>query len=116
MARRWISYSVDHGQRRRRNRQWRWPWKMGRGPRYGRPHVVRIQPTRQRSLGSGKRRSVGLWLLLLLFLFILLFLGILAWLLLGGPKWSGSAELSNAGNQIGMAADPVPGGAFAKAE
>ena len=111
MARHWISYSVDQDPRRRRRVwQWRWPWNWGRGPRYGRPHVVRIQPARQRvRYNDGDRRSIWPWLLLLLLL--LLFLGLLALLLLDDPEESGSAEQTNGGNQPGAAADLVPGGA-----
>ena len=109
MARHWISYSVDEDPRRRR-RGWRWPWNWGRGPRYGRPHVVRIQPTRQRARynDDGERRSIWPWLLLLLLL--LLFLGLVGLLLLDDPEESGSAEQTNGGNQPGGAADLVPGG------
>ena len=110
MARHWISYSVDRDpRRRRRGWRWRWPWDWGRGPRYGRPHVVRIQPTRQRVRSNdGQRRRIWPWVLLLLLL--LLFLGLLAWLLLDDPERSGSAERTNVGTQPGVAADPVPVG------
>ena len=115
MARHWISYSVDRDPRRRRGWQWRWPWNWGRGPRYGRPHVVRIQPTRQRvHSNDGERRRIWPWLLLLLL--ILLLLGLLAWLLLDEPQRSGSAERdngadrTNGADQPGAAADLVPGG------
>jgi len=110
MARHWISYSVDRDPRRRRQGwQWRWPWNWGRGPRYGRPHVVHIQPTRQRVRSNdGERRRIWPWLLLLLLL--LLLLGLLAWLLLDEPQRSGSAGRTNGGSQPGAAADLVPGG------
>ena len=111
MARHWISYSIDRDPRRRR----RWPWNWGRGPRYGRPHVVRIQPTRQRvHSNDGERRRIWPWLLLLLL--ILLLLGLLAWLLLDEPQRSSSAERdngadrTNGADQPGAAADLVPGG------
>lgn len=106
MARHWISYSVDQDPRRRRRRS-RWQW--GRGPRYGRPHVVRIQPTRQRARrDDGGRRRIWPWLLLLLLL--LLFLGLLAFLLFDDPERSGSAEQTNGGNQPDGAANLVSGG------
>ena len=117
MARHWISYSVDRDPRRRRRRgwQWRWPWNWGRGPRYGRPHVVRIQPTRQRVRSNdGQRRRIWPWLLLLLLL--LLLLGLLAWLILDEPQRSGSvehdngADRTNGADQPGAAADLAPGG------
>lgn len=111
MARRWISYSIDQDPRRRRRRiwQWRWSWNRGRGPRYGRPHVVQIQPARQRVLfNDGERRRIWPWLLLLLL--IPLFLGILALLLLDGPERSGRAERTNTGSPPGAVADQVPGG------
>ena len=110
MARHWISYSVDRDpRRRRRGWQWRWPWNWGRGPGYGRPHVVRIQPTRQRvRFNDGVRRRIWPWLLLLLLL--LLFLGLLAWFLLDDPGQSGSADQTNGGSQPGAAADTTPGG------
>lgn len=117
MARHWISYSVDRDPRRRRRRgwQWRWPWNWGRDPRYGRPHVVRIQPSRQRVRSNdGERRRIWPWLLLLLLL--LLLLGLLAWLLLEEPQRSGSAphnngaDRTNGADQPGAAADLVPGG------
>ena len=77
MARHWISYSVDQDpRRRRRGWQWRWPWRWGRGQRYGRPHVVRTPPARQRVRDDGERRRIWPWLLLLLL--IPLFLGTLA--------------------------------------
>ena len=111
MARHWISYSVDQDPRRRQRRGWRlrWPWDWGRGPRYGRPHVVRIQPTRQRGRSNdGERRRIWPWLLLLLLL--LLFLGILAFLLLDDPERSGSAGRTNGGSEPGASADLVSGG------
>ena len=109
MARHWISYSVDQDPRRRRGRRWRWPWEWwSRGPRYGRPHVVRIQPARQRVRDDGERRRIWPWLLLLLLL--LLFLGLLAFLLFDDPEQSGSAEQTNGGNEPGGAAGLVPGG------
>lgn len=110
MARHWISYSVDQDPRRRRGRRWRWPWEWwSRGPRYGRPHVVRIQPARQRvRYNDGERRSIWPWLLLLLLL--LLFLGLLAFLLFDDPDQSGSAEQTSGGNQPGGTAGLVPGG------
>ena len=104
MARHWISYSIDQDPRRRR----RWPWDWGRGPRYGRPHVVRVRPTRQRIRDDGERRRIWPWLLLLLPL--LLFLGILALFLLDDPERSGRAERTNGGNPPGAAADLVSGG------
>ena len=112
MARHWISYSVDEDPRRRNRRgwRWRWPWEwFSRGPRYGRPHVVRIQPTRQRvRQDDGERRKIWPWLLLLLLL--LLFLAILAFLLLDDPERSGSAEQTNGGNQPATPGDIVSGG------
>ena len=112
MARHWISYSVDQDpRRRRRGWSWRWPWEWGRGPRFGRPHVVRIQPRRQRvRYDDDERRSIWPWLLLLLLL--LLFLGLLALLLLDDTERSGSAERTNGESQPGAVADtdPVPGG------
>ena len=115
MARHWISYSVDQDpRRRRRGWQWRWPWEwFGRGPRYGRPHVVRIQPTRQRVRSNdGERRRIWPWLLLLLLL--LLFLGLLAFLLFDDPEQSASAEQTseqtNGANQPSAAAPPAPVG------
>lgn len=111
MARHWISYSVDQDPRRRRGWRWRWPWEWGRGPRYGRPHVVRIQPTRQRARyrdDDGERRSIWPWLLLLLLL--LLFLGILYLLLFDDSVTSGSAEQGDGENEPGSAAGLVPGG------
>lgn len=109
MARHWISYSIDRDPRRRRGWQWRWPWEwFGRGPRYGRPHVVRIQPTRQRVRSNdGERRRIWPWLLLLLLL--LLFLGLLAFLLFDDPEQSGSAEQTNGANQPSVAPVPVGG-------
>ena len=106
MARHWISYSVHQDARRRRRRRvWQWPWNRGRGPRYGRPNVVRVQPSRQRvRYIRGQRRRVWPWLLLPLLL--LLLLGILAFLLLDDSERSGSAEQTNGGNR--------PGGAFAR--
>ena len=105
MARHWISYSVDRDPRRRR----RWPWNWGRGPRYGRPHVVRIQPTRQRvHSNDGERRRLWPWLLLLLL--ILLLLGLLAWLLFDEPQRSGSAERDNGGSEPVATGGPVPVG------
>ncbi len=111
MARHWISYSVDRDPRRRRRRgwQWRWPWGWGRRPRYGRPHVVRIQPTRRRvRYNDGERRRIWPWLLLLLLL--LLFLGLLAFLLFDEPERSGSAERGNGGSEPAATAAPVTGG------
>lgn len=111
MARHWISYSVDQDPRRRRRRgwQWRWPWNWSRGPRYGRPHVVRIEPTRQRArYNDDERRSIWPWLLLLLLL--LLFVGLLTLLLFDDPDRSGSAERTNGGNEPGTSADLAPGG------
>ena len=99
MARHWSSYSVGRNARRRRRRAW--PWNRDRGPRYGRPNVVRVQPTRQRvRFIDGKRRRIRPWLpLLFLFLFLLLlFLGILALLLFDDPGRPGSAERTNGGN------------------
>ena len=107
MARHWISYSVDERPRRRR-RWWRWRWPWRRGPRYGRPHLVRAQPTRQRVRRDGDRRSIWPWLLLLLFL--LLFLGLLAFLLFDEPERSGSAERDNGGSEPAATAGPVAGG------
>lgn len=110
MARHWISYSVDQDPRRRRRRsRWRWPWQWGRGPRYGRPHVVRIQPARQRARrDDGERRRIWPWLLLLLLL--LLFLGLLVFLLFDDPERSGSADQTNGGNQPDGAPNLVSGG------
>jgi len=111
MARHWISYSIDRDPRRRRGWQWRWPWDWGRGPRYGRPHVVRIQPTRQRVRSNdGQRRRIWPWLLLLVLLLLFLFLGLLAFLLFDDPDQSGSAEQTSGGNQPVGAAGLVPGG------
>ena len=107
MARHWISYSVDEDPRRRR-RWWRWRWPWRRGPRYGRPHLVRVQPTRQRVRGDGDRRSIWPWLLLLLLL--LLFLGLLAFLLFDEPERSGSAERDNGGSERAATGGPVAGG------
>ena len=109
MARHWISYSMDEDlRRRRRGWRWRWPWEWSRGPRYGRPHVVRIQPTRRRvRRDDDERRSIWPWLLLLLLL--LLFLGLLALLLFDDPEESGSADQTNGGNEPGASADLVPG-------
>ena len=111
MARHWISYSVDQDPRRRQRRGWRlrWPWDWGRGPRYGRPHVVRIQPTRQRRVryDDGERRRIWPWLLLLLL--ILLLLGFLAFLLLDDPESTGSADQTNGGSEPGASADLVSG-------
>ena len=110
MARHWISYSVDQDPRRRRGWRWRWPWDWGRGPRYGRPHVVRIQPTRQRArYDDGERRRIWPWLLLLLLL-LLIFLGLLAFLLLDDPERSGSAERTNGGDQPNEPANLISGG------
>lgn len=112
MARHWISYSVDQDPRRRPRRiwQWRWPWDWRRSPRYGRPHVVRIQPTRQRArYDDDERRRIWPWLLLLL-LILLLFLGVMAWLFFDDPERSGSAEMTNDGNETGAAAELVPVG------
>ncbi len=111
MARHWISYSVDQDPRRRQRRgwRWRWPWDWGRGPRYGRPHVVRVQRTRQRArYDDGERRRIWPWLLLLLLL--LLFLGLLAFLLLDDPERSGSADQTNGGNEPNGAANLISGG------
>ena len=109
MARHWISYSVDQGPRRRRGWRWRWPWEWwSRGPRYGRPHLVRVQPTRQRVRGDGDRRSIWPWLLLLLLL--LLFLGLLAFLLFDEPERSGSAERDNGGSEPAATGGLVTGG------
>ena len=110
MARHWISYSVDRDpRRRRRGWQWRWPWQWGRGPRYGRPHVVRIQPTRQRVRSNdGQRRRIWPWLLLLLLL--LLFLGLLAFLLFDEPERSDSAERVNGGSEPAATGGLVTGG------
>ncbi len=110
MAERWISYSVDQDRRRRRGRGWRlrWPWNWGRGDRYGRPHVVRDQPTRQRIRyrDDGERRSIWPWLLLLLLL--LLFLGILGFLLFDDPDQSGSAERTGGSGEPAGADGLVP--------
>ena len=116
MARHWISYSVDRDpRRRRRGWQWRWPWNWGRRPGYGRPHVVRIRPARQRvRFNDGERRRIWPWLLLLLLL--LLFLGLLAWFLLDDPEQSGSADQTNGGSQPGPAADTTPGGSAPPAD
>ena len=109
MARHWISYSVDRDPRRRRGWRWRWPWQWGREPRYGRPHVVRIQPTRRRvRANDGERRRIWLWLLLLLLL--LLLLGLLAWLLFDDPERSDSAERDNGGSEPVATGGPVPVG------
>ena len=105
MARHWISYSVDQDPRRRRRWRFRWPWNWGRRPRYGRPHVVRIQPTRQRVRGDGERRRIWPWLLLLLLLLLLLPLGFLLW---DDPEDSGSAEETGGSGQSAATADPVP--------
>ena len=109
MARHWISYSVDQDPRRRRRRgwQWRWPWDWGRGPRYGRPQVVRIQPTRRRVRDDGERRKIWPWLLLLLLL--LLFALLLGWLLLDEREESERAEPTGGGSQPGAATDLPPG-------
>lgn len=113
MARHWISYSVDEDPRRRRRRgwRWRWPWNWGRNPRYGRPHVVRIQPTRQRVRDNGERRRIWPWLLLLLLLLLLALL--LGLLLLGEPEESERAERAertNGGSEPGSSADLSLGG------
>lgn len=109
MARHWISYSVDQDpRRRRRGWQWRWPWNWGRGPRYGRPQVVRIQPARRRVRDDGGRRKIWPWLLLLLLL--LLFALLLGWFLLDEPEESDRAERTRGESQPGAAADLVPGG------
>ena len=111
MARHWISYSVDPDPRRRRRRGWwwRWPWQWGRGPRYGRPHVVRIQPIRQRvRSGNGERRRIWPWLLLLLLL--LLFALLLGLFLLGEPEESERAERTNGGDEPVSSADLGSGG------
>ena len=107
MARRWISYSVDDDRRRPRERRWRlrWPWNWGRGPRYGRPHVV---PPQRARYGGGQRRRIWPWLLLLLLL--LLFALLLGWLLLDDPEESGRAERTNGSAEPTVAADPVAGG------
>ena len=79
------------------------------GPALRRPHVVRIQPTRQRvRYDDGERRSIWPWLLLLLLL--LLLLAILAFFLLDDPERSGSADQTNGGDQPGASADLVSGG------
>ena len=105
MARHWITYSIDRDPRRRRGRQWRWPWNWGRGPRYGRPHVVRIQPPRQRVRGAGGRRRIWPWLLLLLLLLLLLPLGFLLW---DDPEESGSVAETGGNGGPAPTADPVP--------
>ena len=107
MVMHWISYSVDDDPPRRSG--WlRWPWSRRRGQRYGRPHVVRTQPARQRiRRDEGERRRIWPWLLLLLLL--PLFVGF-AWFLMDDTEQTGSAERTNGGNQPGAAADLVPGG------
>lgn len=110
MVRHWISYSVDQDtrRRRRRGRRWQWPWNRSRGPRYGRPNVVRIRPARQGiRYSDGERRRIWPWLLPVLL--IPLFLVILVPFLLDDSEPSGSAVQTNGGNQPGAAADPVPG-------
>lgn len=108
MARHWISYSIDEDPRRRRRVWlWRWPWNWGRGPRYGRPQVVRIQPTRRRARDDGERRKIWPWLLLLLLLLLLALL--LGWLLLDEPEEPDRAERTSGGSQPGAATDLSPG-------
>ena len=105
MARHWISYSVDEDpRRRRRGWRWRWPWQWRRGPRFGRPHVVRIQPTRQRARGDRRR----LWPWLLLLLLLLLLLGLLAFFLFDDDDRSDSAERDNGGSEPAATGGPVP--------
>lgn len=111
MAMRWISYSVDEDRRRRRRGflWWLWPWNWRRQPGYGRPHVVRIQPTRQRVRDYGdRRRRIWLWLLLLLLL--LLFAILLGLLLLGEPEESDRAERTNSSGEAGTGSALDPGG------
>ena len=113
MARHWISYSVDQDPRRRRGWRWRWPWEWGRGPRYGRPHVVRIQPTRQRGRyrdDDGERRSIWPWLLLLLLL--LLFLGILYLLLFDDSVTSAAPNRAMVGPSLERLRVWFPEGSF----
>lgn len=106
MARHWISYTVDEDPRRGR-RGWRWPWQWGRGPRYGRPHVVQIQPRRERVREDGERRRIWPWLLLLL---LLLLVGLLVFLLFDDPERSDDAERNNGGNDTGGPGGSVSGG------